>query len=452
VTLGAKVSEGVLLRFLSNGLIDVGGDDAKLEKLTLTASDLAGSLKKSPSKALAYALVAFDPQAPADDPVVVEALAALKKRWATYVNTFSGPPVAVVRAMLLDALAQAAADDDRVGVAFVASARNTLPFMEAGDERAIWADVVTEIEERVDARAESEWATPSSIAVPAMAFDAPKLEAPTVTTTRANVDRLKKGFRAAAGPHFHDPQQGNVVTNGNPYWPQNNPTQWATEFGDRMAEAVAHGIDAVVEETTLEQADLSEPFRALAASVSSYVGNTLNAVSAATAGLQRRTNLLWWKEALFSPTTRVSYRDLPPASAAALMAFDLHQQVPTFSPASVAAFLFEAVVGLPSIDQEKTYAIRELVAEAQAEAELAALRGAGADLVAPPEGRGPLVALIAYPDAPASRAEGEFRRLTGVPPDAQLTLPGWATWMFRELQAARAAKGGASTKRRTQKA
>lgn len=454
VTLGAMVSEDVLLRFLSNGLIDVGGDDAKLEKLRSTASDLAGSLKRSSSKAVAYALVACDPQAPADDPVVVEALAALKKRWVTYVNTFSGPPVAVIRAILLDALAQAAADDDLIGVAFVASARNALPLMEAGDERAIWADVVTEIEERVDARAEAEWAMPSSIAVPAMALDVPELEAPTVKPAHAARDDLKEQLRAAAGPQFQTPQQGNVATNGNPYWPMNQPQQWVAEFGERMAEAVADVIDAVVGETTIEQADLSDPFRALTASISSYVGNTLNTVTAATAGLQRRTNLLWWREALFSPTTRVSYRDLPPASAATLMAFDLHQQVPTFSPASVSAFLFEAVVSLPSIDQEKTYAIRELVAEAQAEAEagLAALRGAGAHLIAPPEGRGPLVALIAYPDAPASRAEGEFRRLTGVPPDAQLTLPGWASWVFRELQAARAAKGSASAKRRTRKA
>jgi hypothetical protein len=157
------VSESVLLRFLSSGLIDVGGDDVKLEKLTAAAADLAAALKKAPSKAAPFALIAFDPRAPVDDPVVREGLQALKDRWATYVNTFSGPPIAVVRAMLLDTLAHAAAEDDRIGVAFVTSARNALPFMEAGDERAIWADVVTQIEERVDARTEAEWTTPSSI-------------------------------------------------------------------------------------------------------------------------------------------------------------------------------------------------------------------------------------------------------------------------------------------------
>ena len=81
----------------------------------------------------------------------------------------------MIRAMLLDALVQAAGDDDKVGVAFVTSARNALPFMEAGNERAIWADVVRDIERRVDARAEAEWAVPSSITVPGMTFEAPNV-------------------------------------------------------------------------------------------------------------------------------------------------------------------------------------------------------------------------------------------------------------------------------------
>ena len=38
------MSDQILLRFLSAGLIDVGGDDAKLAKLKETASDLATAL------------------------------------------------------------------------------------------------------------------------------------------------------------------------------------------------------------------------------------------------------------------------------------------------------------------------------------------------------------------------------------------------------------------------
>ena len=58
----------IILRFLRAGLIDVGGDDAKLEKLRETAADLAATLKKKPSKTIPFALIAFDLEAPAEDP------------------------------------------------------------------------------------------------------------------------------------------------------------------------------------------------------------------------------------------------------------------------------------------------------------------------------------------------------------------------------------------------
>jgi hypothetical protein len=42
-----RVAIDVLIRFLSSGLLDVKGDDAKLEKLQTTAADLSAALKKT---------------------------------------------------------------------------------------------------------------------------------------------------------------------------------------------------------------------------------------------------------------------------------------------------------------------------------------------------------------------------------------------------------------------
>ncbi|MGD0939453.1 MAG: GTPase-associated system all-helical protein GASH [Terracidiphilus sp.] len=159
------MSESVLLQFLSKGLVDVKGDDTKFAKLEATSAEVATLLKKYPAKATNYAWIAFDPQAPASDPVVLDVLEVLKKQWPTYVNTFAGTPIAVLRAILLDALIQAAYDDDRVAVSFAACARNLLPFMETGNEQEIWLEVVKRIEADVDKRAEQEWATPASITV-----------------------------------------------------------------------------------------------------------------------------------------------------------------------------------------------------------------------------------------------------------------------------------------------
>jgi GTPase-associated system-like protein len=439
--LGAQVSEDVLLGFLSNGLIDVGGDDAKFDKIREASADLADALVAEPAKTVSFALVGFDPEVPADEPGVREALAALRDRWATYVNTFSGPPVTVVRAMLLSALTVAAEKDDGVALAFVAVARNSLPFVGVESERDIWVAAVRAAEARVDARAEREWATPASIDVAPMNLDLPDLGAPTFERATVDIEALKTSFWAAAGPQYVDPRRNNAInTGGNPHWPQST-SHWNGEFGTRLASAVAETIDGVLSESAVEQADLTEPFRAVAAAFSEHIDAVLGSVSAATAGLQRRTALLWWKEALFSPSSRRSYRDMPHPAAAAVMAFDLYRQVPAFAPLSVYAFLAEAVLGLPGIESEKTYPLRELVGRAQDDDALSELREFGSTRVPAPDGRGPLLGLIAHPDTVAARSEERFHRLTGLPPGTPMTLPAWAGWVFRELQAVTATAG-----------
>ncbi len=424
------MSDQILLRFLGAGLIDVGGDDAKLEKLRETASDLATALIQTPSKTSSFSLIAFDPASPVDDPVIKEACDALKERWPTYINTFSGTPMLVLRALLLDALVQAASDE-KVGVAFVTSARNVLPFIEAGNEQKIWADAVLEIESRVDARAEAEWATPDSIDAPELKFSAPPAIELRSQALSIDTESLAVALHAAACP--------NVSTQPrNRYWPHGDAQNWASDFGRLAAQAIASAIADAGEDTQGGPVDISGPLKALSRAVATHVGDTLKLVSAATAGLQRRTNLIWWKETLYSPSARVSYRALPASDVGALMALDLHQQVPSFSPVSVAAFLSETVLSLASVDPENKLSIRELVGKAVESTELSPLRAVARQLIPQPGGRGPILALLAEYEGKFAIDDIQFGARVGVPADTTLTISEWAAWIFRELQAARA--------------
>ncbi|MFA5978531.1 MAG: GTPase-associated system all-helical protein GASH [Pseudomonas sp.] len=433
------MSDSILLRFLRAGLIDVGGDDTKLDKLGETSADLAAALKQNPSKTSSFALIAFDPESPPDDPVVTEVSDALKERWPTYVNTFSGTPMLVVRALLLDALVQAAGDE-KVGVAFVSSARNALPFIEACNEQKIWTDAVLEIEARVDSRAEAEWATPDSIDAPELKFSAPAAIELAPQALSINTESLSAALTASAKP-------GGNGQNTNRYWVHNDPQNWSTDFGRLAAQAVAHAIDAASQESQSDPVDISAPLKALSRAVATHVRDTLSLVSSATIGLQRRTNLLWWKETLYSPNARISYRAIPAGTVGPLMALDLHQQVPTFSPVSVAAFLNEAVLSLPSVDPEKKQPIIDLVSEVIKSAELAPLRAAARQLIPQPSGRGPVLALLAEHEGKLEIDEAQFRARVGVPAETLLTVSEWAAWIFRELQAARATQEGAKVKK-----
>lgn len=444
------MSDEVLLRFLRKGLIDVGGDDDKLGRLRQTASDLSAILKKTPAKASPFALVAFDPEVPATDPTIAEVENTLRQRWETYINTFDGTPVNVFRAMLLDALIQAAGDDDTVAAAFVASARNVLPFMEVGGEREIWAEIVGEIEGKVEARAEREWATPESITVPEIKFNSPSAVEIRISSKKVDRNSLGQKLRAAAGPNAHDQSQV-IETQGNPHWAQDTSGQWVHEFGTRAAAAIGEAINRTTEGLSVEGVDLPGITEDIIKAMSGHLTATLQAVSGATAGLQRRTNLLWWKEALFSPNARMSYRDMAPSDAVALMAFDMHRQIPTFSPSSVAAFLREAVIALPTVDPEKEDPIRELVEKARNSNVLADLQMEASKLVPAPAGRGSVLALIGHPDVVPQIDNHGFRDLVGIKPDVALTLPDWSVWIFRELQAARAVTEASAPKRRPSK-
>lgn len=325
------MSDEIILRFLAIGVVDVGGDDAKLEKLRTTAADLSDALKKTPAKTSIYTIVAADPSVPATDPTIQEALTALKKHWTTVANTFSATPVTIIRAMLLDAVVQAAREDDAIAVAFVNSARNALPYVESGNEQPIWAEAVAEIEAKVDERAEAEWATPEMISIEALDHKVPDAISVKAKVGKVDRDTLKTEVSQAAGPWGGD--------GSNRWQPHQHPQQWSTEFASQLSTAVADAVDQALANSAHQPINLAPPLNALTKAVSIHVDKALAAFGGATSGLQRRTNLLWWKEALHSPSAHVSYRDLPAFGAAALMALDLYEQVPTYSPASVSAFL-----------------------------------------------------------------------------------------------------------------
>lgn len=422
-------SNSMILQFLEAGLVNVGSDDSKLEKLIASAGDLANALRKVPAQTVRWTLVATDPEVPADDPVIVEAWTALRKNWPTVSNTYQSVPVALLRAALLDALVQTAAKDETVAVAFANSARNMLPHMPLGDEAPVWEDAVAQVEDRVDVRAEAEWRTPEQIEIGPMVYEAPgdiSISSPNKVTNRKV---LVKSVYAATGP-----QSGE--TNTNPYYASNNVQQWGREFADRMGDAVADAIDAVATANRIAPVDLSPPLEALATTVSGYVADALAAFSGATAGLQRRTNLLWWKEALYSASSRRSYRAMEPFTAASLMAFDLLDQVPVFSPASVSAFLNEAILLVPRAAQAEPASAAEIVDQLVKDPLTASLRDRARKLEPTSEGRVPVLAVIGHVANPL--AATDFRRATGLDGTVLMRPDVWGAHLFRELQAARA--------------
>lgn len=439
ILVAISMSDEILLQFLEAGIVNVGSDDSKLEKLRATAKDLAAALKKAPTRTTRWTLVAIDPEVTADDPVIVESWTALKKNWITASNTYQSTPIALLRATLLDALVQSASKDEAIAVAFANTARNMLPQMPLGGEASVWEGAIAQMEDLVDARAEAEWATPELIQVTPMTYEPP--EGIKVSGGKSVVDRdtLRTKISAATSP--------NGGHNPNPHWMNNNQGGWAQEFSSRMADAIADTVDAVAKTSAVEPIDLGPPLTALASAVDAYVAQAFKAFSGATAGLQRRTNLLWWKEALYSASSRTSYRSMEPFAAASLMALDLFDQVPLFSPAGVSAFLNETILLLPRHSSAKALGVSKIVHQLLQEPLSRPLCDLARTLESAPEGRGPLLAILGHLNHEALTGVA-FRQLTGFGDDVAMTPDEWGAHLFRELQAARATQPGVGKRTR----
>lgn len=432
------MSSEYLMRFLDIGVIDIKGDDTKLDKLRATAKDLSAALKKAPAKTVSFTMVAADPGVASDDPTIQEAMAALRKQWETVSNAFSSPPVAILRAVLLDAIVQASRSDDAIAVGFVNTARNALAHAETASESVVWREAVGEIEGKVDARAEQEWATPEMITIDALEYTPPAAAAPKYKVPTVDRAALQTSIHRSAGPWNGNPS--------NQHAPHSNPQQWAASFAEHMTEVIGGQLDTLAQGLAPAPVDLSGPLMTLATAVTAHVEKALASFSGATAGLQRRTNLLWWKEALYSPSVHESYLDLPAFEAAALMALDLHEQVPTYSPASVSAFLKEAIRCVPAdpggTDGGKQE-IAALVSAARTTEFMQPFRSLAAQYVQAAAGRGPLLSVIGHPQSPTTVDAAALRALAGLDASTKMTPAEWGTYLFRELQGARATNANA---------
>ncbi|MGA9916342.1 MAG: GTPase-associated system all-helical protein GASH [Paraburkholderia sp.] len=431
--------EEYLLRFLELGVIDVGGVDDKLEKIRSASRELAAELAKLPAKTAVFTTAAADPETPAVDESIVAGMSMLKNKWTTVSNTFSSTPVAIVRAILLEALVLASRKSETIAVGFVNTARNVLPYVQLGDEQKVWLDAVKEIEGRVDERAEQEWTTPERIETPSLDFQAPEPVVSKAQTVEVDRATLETDITRSSGPWFG---------NSRNQYQMSQVQQWAQAFSTGISQAVADCIEDAVQQVAPEPVDLATPFGTLSKAVTAYVEKLFVSFGDATAGLQRRTNLLWWKEALYSQSLRASYRSLPVFEAAALMALDLHEQVPTYSPASVAAFLEEAILELPDNGAPEKMSLLELLTLSLGSVGLAPLKNAASKLFAEPVGHGPLLAIVGH-TGDSSRLDAQtIGRLSGVAAGASLSAPEWGAVLFRELQAARATSAPAPKRSR----
>ena len=421
------MNDRIINHFLKNGLINVGGQDDRLEKILATATALTDYLRQTPTDIIPFLYTALDPDAPSDDVAIVKTRDLLEMEWATYANVFDSTPTALLRAIVLDAVVVISNEDQAVETALAVMIASALPHLDLGSEAHLWTNVLTKIQERVERRAEHEWSVPSQIDVPAIDMGISKSAKVPVAHREVDLDTLTEGMEAAAGPQN---EKGESTEDPNPHWPD-DPTNWAFQFAPRAARVIKHAVDDAVK-TRVGPIKLDALLGELPNTFSQQLHTVLDRVATATQGLELRSRLLWWREAFYSPSARLSYRNLNAEIAAPLMAYDYQVPLPALTPASVVAFLRETFAALPP-EFSKKQSLKTLLASLVT-AEAAAPLHAFISGVAKCPGRQPLVVCLQE----GINSEAVIDKNTVYNPAHELTVAEFGVLIFLELQTLKA--------------
>lgn len=427
----------ILQELLNLGLVEIGSEDSRFEKMQAASTALVKRFGEEPRLLIPATLIALDEDVDEDDPFLVLVEEIVTEEWKTLRNTHTNRPRQLLRSIAVDALSTAAAGSAEVSGIIWNTAVSPVRHKQARLGKA--ADLIVQLLDQAFEMAEVEAVKRAGMAIPAIKRRRKKSSG---EPAKLNIDAKIKSADVlldvvgAAGPHDADSE---APQNPNPQWSNSAPA-WSYAFAPRMTDALVKAVNlgtsrisesigkdlteymSFLQEQLLEQQKESE--------------KVLNEMTQSISSGRIRLDVLWWSEACYSPLLKRGYRELDQTVAALVAAADLAAIVPPLSPASVSYVLAETVADLSrGVENSELPPPLECYLKSLAEASL----DLGGELSHPTthEDRMPLVDLVAGAAAGKVASTESIRGRAGIDPDLQITPADFAMWMFRDLQARR---------------
>ncbi len=423
----------ILEEFLDAGLLsEVGDGDARYEHTKGAAAAFSEELLKKPAALIPTTLVSMDPDASFTDPAFEAPARNLQEKWPTYKHAFTGgTPQRLLRAIMLQGLADAGDADVRHAAIITLTAQSYRPHAPLGAEAEVWDSLLLRFSQKVEEDAQTVWSAASRSeppSVPAVESKNPAIQPPVI-----NMEQFTERMAAAAGPNA----AGNVVLkDATQNWP-NSGQAWSWEFSPRAAKAIADAINSVAaaisKQTVQQNTDLLKSFSELSSALTKAVQQASQNMRQDASAAELRTAVLWWLEASYSPTLLCSYRDLRPEACVVATAFDLHGLTPVPRPASVGYVLAEAVRrAVGAAESVPVGRFLSGLAEAPNKAALKQFVTAPAQIT---PGRASLLTLVDQAVHGHAVSEADLRDRLGIDFQTVVAVPALALWLFRDLQA-----------------
>jgi hypothetical protein len=407
----------LLQEFLSSRLLDIGAEDSRLEKLENTCNELARTYAANPKSALSPLLAAWDPGA-GEDSSLLQIGSDLQGHWPTYRGAFTGEPLTLYRAVVLESVMRAMELQGVLAVAVSLIAANILPQLKVGRESRILEILVGRADVITAERLKRAWPDQNSAT-----NLAPLAVPPMNSLKKIDENAWFAQVAAAVGPSTN--RDDVALSNPNQYW-SNQQQHWSYQFAERMAPILADVHDRAAASASK---GAGAAFKSLADAVTAKLNEFLSAEQARSNQRDATSRLLWWRQSLYSETAEMPYRKLPVALVAWHMALDMSDLLPEVYPPAVESLLFESVRAATGAQGQAEITLKELLQVDGMTSQLAQLTWLTEQRIT--ASRTLLVQALANSYGAGSP---ELAKL-GV--DAELKmLPGdWAIWLLREIKA-----------------
>lgn len=314
----------LLQPLLRAGLMDLGDSDARITYIKESIADLIAKLKKDIKRIPTYVLVALDSDINPEEQALDEVEEIVVIRWEALRSKFKDRPVPLLRALILTALYDLGINDSKIARLIYLSGSNFYQYANLGREKLVVEKMLTDLGDIAEKNAVEEWALIDE--APDLKLGALKVPGLKSEEIKIDTEKLHEGMLKAinADPNGYGPQNG---TN----------TPWSTHFAKESSGTINNAFSAAFKQIgeSLSAAPIENAINKFFSDFKRTLDRELTNSFRSIRAVERRSKLLWWKETLYSPSLKDSYRALSPYLQPFVMAVDLCAQLPEVTPASV---------------------------------------------------------------------------------------------------------------------
>ena len=317
-------------------------DDGDFKKLKKSSDEIAKKLLKNKAKIVSYTLAAIDPDISANNSDILEVKENIIKNWSTFTANSKDTPMTFIRAVMLETL-DSISDDINNAVLIWFASRNIIKYYNlSGEENRIAHEFISKLGNRINQEANNSWALSNK-----GDFSKNSIELKEVSTYAINSTSLQKHLEDASGPtnaqgvaNFESPNQ---------YFP-NSGQSWSHQFAPIAAKGIKTIIDLSLKAIVTVG---NENQKIIQNGINNSLEKLQKELSERSKSLQLRSELLWWKEACYSPSTDKSYKELTDGIISIITANDYSSFIPVIYPKSVDYFLKQMFQGIKNDSGEE---------------------------------------------------------------------------------------------------